>query len=153
MTLLMRLAGAREGAVCTLPSALLAGPVGESAPAQAAATATKLDAKRQPLSVRAFTPQDLPLFQRSGTARSPLRSRTNDDFMAGVLCGIALQKGPMGLRRAADIRTLMWCAAMPVVVFAQYARPDLIRYLWPLSFYFAMAAGTIAHNHNHVPTF
>jgi fatty acid desaturase len=59
----------------------------------------------------------------------------------------------MGLRRAADIRTLIWCAAMPFVVLAQYARPELVPYLSPLSFYFAMAAGTIAHNHNHVPTF
>jgi len=56
-------------------------------------------------------------------------------------------------KRAADFRPLLWCLAMPVVVMAQYIRPELLPYLCPLSFYFAMAAGTIAHNHNHVPTF
>jgi fatty acid desaturase len=34
-----------------------------------------------------------------------------------------------------------------------YVRPDFIPYAWPLSFYFALATGTIAHNHNHCPTF
>ena len=57
------------------------------------------------------------------------------------------------LKRSADIRALIWLAAMPVVVIAQYVRPELLPYLCPLSFYLALAAGTIAHNHNHLPTF
>jgi fatty acid desaturase len=42
---------------------------------------------------------------------------------------------------------------MPVVGLAQYARPDLVIYLCPLSCYLALSAGVIAHNHNHCPTF
>lgn len=59
----------------------------------------------------------------------------------------------MGPRRRSDLRTLLWAAAMPVVVAVQYARPALIVYLWPLAFYMALSAGVIAHNHNHCPTF
>ncbi len=47
----------------------------------------------------------------------------------------------------------MWAFFMPVVALAQYARPDLIVYLSPVSFYLAMCAGVMAHNHNHCPTF
>lgn len=56
-------------------------------------------------------------------------------------------------RNSADYRTLLWAMAMPVVVVAQFINPKLLPYLSPLSFYFAMAAGTIAHNHNHTPVF
>lgn len=57
-------------------------------------------------------------------------------------------------RQAADYRTLLWAfVLMPATLVAQLANPKLVPYLAPLSFYFAMAAGTIAHNHNHVPTF
>lgn len=42
---------------------------------------------------------------------------------------------------------------MPIVAGAQYARPELLPYLSPLSCYLALAAGVIAHNHNHCPTF
>ena len=56
-------------------------------------------------------------------------------------------------RNPADYRTLLWAMLMPVVVIAQFVNPKLVPYLSPLSFYFAMAAGTIAHNHNHCPTF
>jgi fatty acid desaturase len=38
-------------------------------------------------------------------------------------------------------------------VAIQYARPDLIIYLFWLSMYFAVSCGVIAHNHNHSPTF
>src|ERR1043165_2992650 len=38
-------------------------------------------------------------------------------------------------------------------VALQYAHPELIKYLWGVSCYFAIATGTIAHNHNHCPTF
>jgi fatty acid desaturase len=56
-------------------------------------------------------------------------------------------------RNSADYRTLVWALAMPVVLVAQFANPKLVPYLAPLSFYLAMAAGTMAHNHNHCPTF
>lgn len=56
-------------------------------------------------------------------------------------------------RNPADYRSLVWALAMPVVLIAQIWKPWLLPYLSPLSFYFAMAAGTMAHNHNHCPTF
>ncbi|MGC4091823.1 MAG: fatty acid desaturase [Polyangiaceae bacterium] len=59
----------------------------------------------------------------------------------------------MGLRNSADVRTLLWVAAMPVAVGLQYARPELVPYLSPVSCYLALAAGIFAHNHNHCPTF
>lgn len=57
------------------------------------------------------------------------------------------------LRYRADVRTVLWALAMPVVMASLYVRPDLIKYLWPLSFYLALAAGVMAHNHNHCTTF
>lgn len=59
----------------------------------------------------------------------------------------------MLLRNSADYRTLVWAATMPVVLVAQLVNPKLVPYLSPVSFYLAMAAGTMAHNHNHCPTF
>jgi fatty acid desaturase len=56
-------------------------------------------------------------------------------------------------RNPADYRTLVWALAMPVVLIAQLANPRLLPYLTPVSFYLAMAAGTMAHNHNHCPVF
>lgn len=56
-------------------------------------------------------------------------------------------------RNPADYRTLLWALAMPVVLVAQLVNPRLVPYLSPVSFYLAMAAGTMAHNHNHCPTF
>lgn len=56
-------------------------------------------------------------------------------------------------RNRADYRSILWALLMPAVLIAQYANPKLVLYMWPLSFYFAMAAGTMAHNHNHSPTF
>jgi beta-carotene hydroxylase len=56
-------------------------------------------------------------------------------------------------RFTADYRTLLWVTLTPALVAYQYARPDLIPYLWWLSCYFALACGVIAHNHNHCPTF
>jgi fatty acid desaturase len=56
-------------------------------------------------------------------------------------------------RYRADYRTLLWVLAMPVVVFVQYRDPTLIRWLWPLTFYLAVSASVMAHNHNHSPTF
>jgi len=48
---------------------------------------------------------------------------------------------------------MLWCAAMPVVALSMYANPGLIPWLSPLACYLALAAGVIAHNHNHCPTF
>jgi len=57
-------------------------------------------------------------------------------------------------RQAADYRTLLWAfVLMPGTLIATYANPKLLPYLAPLSTYLAIAAGTIAHNHNHCPTF
>ncbi|HEY8944585.1 MAG TPA: fatty acid desaturase [Polyangiaceae bacterium] len=59
----------------------------------------------------------------------------------------------MKLRHRADVRTLLWVLAMPLVAGVQYARPELVWFLSPLSCYLALAAGVFAHNHNHCPTF
>jgi beta-carotene hydroxylase len=56
-------------------------------------------------------------------------------------------------RYAADYRTLLWALVMPLVALLQYANPRLIPWLFPLSCYLAVAAGVMAHNHNHCPTF
>jgi fatty acid desaturase len=57
-------------------------------------------------------------------------------------------------RFAADYRTLFWTLVLtPAVVALQFARPELVPYLWWVSCYFALACGVIAHNHNHCPTF
>ncbi len=64
-----------------------------------------------------------------------------------------LWSGLMRPRYAADYRTLVWMAIMPVVAGAMYLRPELIPYLCPLQCYLALCAGVIAHNHNHCPTF
>jgi beta-carotene hydroxylase len=56
-------------------------------------------------------------------------------------------------KNPADYRSILWALLMPLVVGAQLTHPHLVPYLAPLSFYFAMAAGTMAHNHNHCPTF
>jgi beta-carotene hydroxylase len=44
----------------------------------------------------------------------------------------------MWLRYRADYRTLLWALFMPVASLAQYARPDLVAYLFPLSCYLAL---------------
>jgi beta-carotene hydroxylase len=56
-------------------------------------------------------------------------------------------------RYAADYRTMLWALAMPSLVLFQWTHPRFIPWLLPLSCYFALAAGVIAHNHNHCPTF
>ncbi len=56
-------------------------------------------------------------------------------------------------RNAADYRTLLWVIIAPALVAVQFARPELVKYLWWVSAYFALACGVIAHNHNHCPTF
>lgn len=57
------------------------------------------------------------------------------------------------LRFSSDWKTLAWVAIATALVAVQYARPDLVFVLWWVSAYFALAIGTIAHNHNHSPTF
>jgi fatty acid desaturase len=59
----------------------------------------------------------------------------------------------MQLRFAADWRTLLWVALSAGTVAVQFAKPDLVPWLWWVSCYFALACGVIAHNHNHCPTF
>lgn len=56
-------------------------------------------------------------------------------------------------RFSADYRTLLWVFLTALLVGVQYARPDLVKWLWWLSCYFALSCGVIAHNHNHCPTF
>jgi fatty acid desaturase len=57
-------------------------------------------------------------------------------------------------RFAADYRTLLWAFVLtPGFVALQFARPELVPYLFWVSAYFALACGVIAHNHNHSPTF
>jgi fatty acid desaturase len=57
------------------------------------------------------------------------------------------------LKNSADRRTVLWVLLAPVFVGLQYASPELIPYLSPVSCYFALACGVIAHNHNHCQTF
>jgi len=59
----------------------------------------------------------------------------------------------MRLRNHADYRTLVWVVTAIALVALQYAWPHLVIYLSPISCYLAIACGTIAHNHNHRPTF
>lgn len=59
----------------------------------------------------------------------------------------------MGLRYAADYRSLLWVVFAAVTVAVQYARPDWVIYLCWLSCYFGLCCGVMAHNHNHCPTF
>jgi fatty acid desaturase len=56
-------------------------------------------------------------------------------------------------RNPADYRTLLWLALGVVVLVLQFTMPAWRWYLTPLSFYFALASGIIAHNHNHNPVF
>jgi len=58
------------------------------------------------------------------------------------------------LRYAADLRTLLWLLVFaPTLIAVQYVRPDWLPYLCWLTFYFAISAAVIAHNHQHSPTF
>jgi fatty acid desaturase len=55
-------------------------------------------------------------------------------------------------RRAEDYRTLMWVFVLaPSLVALHYLEPRWGLALLPLSCYFAIAAGVIAHNHMHRP--
>lgn len=56
-------------------------------------------------------------------------------------------------RRVEDYRTLLWTLVLtPAVVIAHFVRPELGLVLLPVSCYFAIATGVIAHNHMHRPT-
>jgi len=56
-------------------------------------------------------------------------------------------------RRSEDYRTLLWVGLFaPSLILLHYARPQLGLWLLPVSCYFAIAAGVIAHNHMHRPT-
>jgi fatty acid desaturase len=55
-------------------------------------------------------------------------------------------------RRSEDYRTLLWVLVLaPALVVVQYLRPAWGGWLLPLSCYFAISAGVIAHNHMHRP--
>ena len=56
-------------------------------------------------------------------------------------------------RKHVDYRSMLWVAMAIALVAAQYANPDWVIYLSPISCYLAIACGTIAHNHNHRATF
>lgn len=56
-------------------------------------------------------------------------------------------------RYAADYRTLLWLSLAMVNVLVMWFLPAVRWQLLPLQCYFALAAGVIAHNHNHSPTF
>jgi len=56
-------------------------------------------------------------------------------------------------RRREDYRTLFWVGVLaPLLIALHYARPAWGLLLLPVSCYFAIAAGVIAHNHMHRPT-
>ena len=57
-------------------------------------------------------------------------------------------------RIAADYRALLWIGMAITLVSIPYLSYSwLVFYLFPLNIYFAIAAGVIAHNHNHCPVF
>lgn len=56
-------------------------------------------------------------------------------------------------RRPEDYRTLLWTLLLtPLLVALHFWRPELGLALLPVSCYFAIATGVIAHNHMHRPT-
>ncbi len=58
------------------------------------------------------------------------------------------------LRYAADYRTLLWMfVLMPGLIAFQYIHPEYLPYLSVFSFYFAVSAAVVAHNHLHAPVF
>jgi beta-carotene hydroxylase len=59
----------------------------------------------------------------------------------------------MQLRRSADVRTVLWVAFAAAMMVLQFAQPQTILYILPLTCYLGIACGSIAHNHNHCPTF
>ncbi len=59
----------------------------------------------------------------------------------------------MKLRYAADIKTILWLFLAFVNAVAVWMLPQHRAWLVPVACYFALAAGIIAHNHNHSPTF
>ena len=59
----------------------------------------------------------------------------------------------MRLRNSADYRALLWVAMASALVLMQFNWPQTVLYALPFSCYLAIACGTIAHNHNHCPTF
>ncbi|TPV95371.1 MAG: fatty acid desaturase [Myxococcales bacterium FL481] len=57
------------------------------------------------------------------------------------------------LRHLADVKSLLWLVLTVLCVALQYLRPSWVVFLAPLSCYFALCCGVMAHNHNHCPTF
>ena len=66
---------------------------------------------------------------------------------------LARAGGAMLPRRIEDYRTLLWVLVFsPGLVALHYCYPEYGWQLLPLSCYFAIACGVIAHNHMHRPT-
>jgi beta-carotene hydroxylase len=59
----------------------------------------------------------------------------------------------VALRNPEDRRTLLFAAAMPLVTGGAYVWPAWMPVLVPLACFLALAAGVMAHNHNHRPVF
>ncbi len=60
----------------------------------------------------------------------------------------------LGLRFDADARTLFYTFVLfPAVPLIQYAHPELLGWMLPISLYFGFSAGVLTHNQNHCPTF
>lgn len=59
----------------------------------------------------------------------------------------------MYLRNSADIRAVICVACAAALAILQYAMPEIIYFVLPVTCYLAIACGVIAHNHNHCPTF
>jgi fatty acid desaturase len=56
-------------------------------------------------------------------------------------------------RRIEDYRTLLWVLGFaPLLVVLHFVYPERSLWLLPLSCYFAIATGVVAHNHMHRPT-
>jgi fatty acid desaturase len=56
-------------------------------------------------------------------------------------------------RFAADYRTFLWVFMAAGLLAFEYARPEYAPWLFWVNAYLALALGTVAHNHNHCPTF
>lgn len=59
----------------------------------------------------------------------------------------------MSPRYKEDYRAILWVCIATVLVLTQLIYAELAPYLCWVSAYFALAAGILAHNHNHTPTF
>src|SRR5690606_18352936 len=101
-------------------------------------------------------PRETPAIANSRTVTGLLRY-DHRDWLAGSIHRNMLKLRKEGLsmrlRNPADYRTLLWVAMAAALVLLQFNWPQTVLYALPFSCYLAIACGTIAHNHNHCPTF